>query len=187
MLQLANPIFLNVELSKLFIQEYPICSKQKNIVVPYPTTDSDMYSYSYFPNALQQFLTKILQKIPHISPEILQKHLIDYLTSEHKRSKLLFYQGGNHGSCVKVRQSLTSLTKGSTTKEYFIVKGDKKREEGFLSATFCPIPIGDSPSSKRMYDAIHVSTLSFSILFTVLLTVYYEYELVWMYPCLTLG
>lgn len=162
MLQLANPIFLNVELSKLFIQEYPICSTQKNIVVPYPTTDSDLYSYNYFPVALQQSLSQILQKTPHTNPETLQKHFIDYLTSKHQRSKLLFYQGGNHGSCVKVRQSLTSLTKGPTTKEYFIVKGDKKREEGFLSAIFCPIPIGDSPSSKRMYDAIHVSRLSFA-------------------------
>jgi len=29
------------------------------------------------------------------------------------------------------------------------------REHGFRASTFCPIPIGDSPSSKRMYDVLH--------------------------------
>ena len=29
------------------------------------------------------------------------------------------------------------------------------REKGFLSAIFCPIPVGDSPSSKRMYDSLN--------------------------------
>ncbi len=159
MLQLANPIFLNVELSKLFIQEYPICSTRKNLILPYPTTDPDLYTYYYFPNGLQQSLARTLQTDSSTSPEIVRKHFIDYLTNDHKRSKLIYYQGGNHGSCVKVRQSLTALTKATSTKNYFIVKGDKKREEGFLSATFCPIPIGDSPSSKRMYDAIHVSAI----------------------------
>lgn len=30
-----------------------------------------------------------------------------------------------------------------------------EREHGFRAATFCPIPVGDSPSSKRMYDVLH--------------------------------
>ena len=30
-----------------------------------------------------------------------------------------------------------------------------EREHGFLAATFCPIPVGDSPSSKRMYDVLN--------------------------------
>ena len=29
------------------------------------------------------------------------------------------------------------------------------REHGFRAATFCPIPVGDSPSSKRMYDVLN--------------------------------
>jgi hypothetical protein len=35
--------------------------------------------------------------------------------------------------------------------------GDKRREAGFQSAAFCPVPVGDSPSSKRMYDVMNVS------------------------------
>jgi hypothetical protein len=38
MIQLNPPIFLNVELSRSFILEYPVCGKEKNIVMPYPST-----------------------------------------------------------------------------------------------------------------------------------------------------
>lgn len=64
---------------------------------------------------------------------------------------------GNHGSCVFVRQALTDLSRDSSIA---IQRGPRKREEGFQSAIFCPIPIGDSPSSKRMYDVINVSLSS---------------------------
>lgn len=36
-----------------------------------------------------------------------------------------------------------------------IKSNQAEREHGFLAAIFCPIPIGDSPSSKRMYDVIN--------------------------------
>jgi len=45
----------------------------------------------------------------------------------------------------------------SHAKSIAIQRGPRKREEGFQSAVFCPIPIGDSPSSKRMYDVVNVS------------------------------
>lgn len=61
---------------------------------------------------------------------------------------------GNHGSCVFVRNALTEL---SRMKQIALQRGPRKREEGFQSAVFCPIPIGDSPSSKRMYDVMNVS------------------------------
>ena len=38
MIQLTTPIFLSLEYSTTFIEEYPICSVRKNIVMPYPTT-----------------------------------------------------------------------------------------------------------------------------------------------------
>ena len=53
-----------------------------------------------------------------------------------------------------VRDALTALSRDV---HYAIQRGPKKREEGFQSAVFCPIPIGDSPSSKRMYDVLNVS------------------------------
>jgi len=52
-----------------------------------------------------------------------------------------------------------------------------EREHGFLAATFCPIPIGDSPSSKRMYDV-----LNFGCIPVVL-----SDDLVWAYSIQTGG
>mmetsp|Transcript_28061 Transcript_28061/g.47194 ORF Transcript_28061/g.47194 Transcript_28061/m.47194 type:complete len:683 (+) Transcript_28061:66-2114(+) len=124
MLQLHPPLFLNVEYSKAFVEEYPVCAREKNIVMPYPTIDPDFYT-----------------------GKLLVKGYPDT-----KRDKLLFYLGGNHGSCVHVRQALTNVIRDP---KYAIQRGQRKREEGFQSAVFCPIPIGDSPSSKRMYDAMH--------------------------------
>ena len=46
--QLHPPIFLSVELSRSFLREYPVCGSQKNIVLPYPTVDSDFYSGALF-------------------------------------------------------------------------------------------------------------------------------------------
>lgn len=129
MLQLGNPIFFNVELGKRFVDEYPICSKNKIMILPYPSTDPNLYS----------------------------KRILDFKLMKTGRNKLYFYQGGYHGSCIFVRQALNTLM---TFKEFSSAKGDKKREIGFQTATFCPIPIGDSPSSKRMYDVLHVRLYS---------------------------
>jgi hypothetical protein len=126
MLQLSNPIFLNVELTRKFIEEYPFCSKNKIAVLPYPTTDPNLFS----------------------------KRIFDFKLMKTQRNRLYFYQGGYHGSCIFVRQALNSLM---ALKEFAAPKGDRKRELGFQSAHFCPITIGDSPSSKRMYDVLHVS------------------------------
>ena len=121
MIQLSSPIFFNVEYSRSFTEEYPICSRRKNIVLPYPSTDPDLYSGR---------LIRAAQRA--------------------RRTKLLFYQGGAHGSCMAVRNALGKLARNSE-----LAPATKKREIAFGQAVFCPIPIGDSPSSKRMYDVMH--------------------------------
>ena len=63
--------------------------------------------------------------------------------------------GGLHGSCEFIRSALGEImTYRSIAANHF--KNEKKRELGFLNARFCPIPVGDSPSSKRMYDVLQV-------------------------------
>ena len=62
--------------------------------------------------------------------------------------------GGYHGSCERVRASLNTLVQNNP--QLALQRGDRKREAGFQSAFFCPVPIGDSPSSKRMYDVMNV-------------------------------
>lgn len=80
MIQLNAPIFISVELSKTFIEEYPFCSTKKNIIMPYPLIDPDFYS------------TKLL------NPGL-------------RRDKLVFYLGGDHGSCVPVRNALNEISR----------------------------------------------------------------------------
>lgn len=127
MMHLHTPIFLCLEYSANFISEYPVCSSQKNIVVPYPTTDPELFSGK--------------------------------LTSAKvKREFLLYYAGGLHGDCVEVRKAMKVLMQNSTHLPGVIPpirSNQAEREHGFLAATFCPIPIGDSPSSKRMYDVLN--------------------------------
>ena len=123
MIQLNSPIFVNVEFSRAFVEEYPVCATEKNIVMPYPSTDPDMIS------------GRLMNEPVTIT-----------------RNKLLFYQGGNHGSCVDIRRGLDILMKDKTIAP---TAGAKKREMGFRQAVYCPIPVGDSPSSKRQYDVMN--------------------------------
>ncbi len=141
MSHLKPPIFLGVEYSLSFLAEYPVCAAQKNVMVPYPTTDPDLFSGKL-----------------HADPV--------------ERHSLLYYAGGMHGDCVGVRRALKQLMHNGTVlnnafKHEERTSSDplpivpryassmKEREHGFRAAVFCPIPIGDSPSSKRMYDVMH--------------------------------
>ena len=43
LVQLDAPIFLSLELSTMFAETYPECTR-KNMIVPYPNTDGNLYS-----------------------------------------------------------------------------------------------------------------------------------------------
>lgn len=131
MMHLSEPIFMALEYSASFLQEYPFCTARKNILMPYPSTDPDLYS--------SRLLDRSIEK-----------------------SALLFYWGGLHGDCVEVRTAMKQIMNNSSrVKEpnVVLVPPNKLtqtvRENGFRASKFCPIPIGDSPSSKRMYDVMH--------------------------------
>ena len=47
-MQLNAPVFLNVEFSRSFVEEYPVCATEKNVVMPYPTIDPDFYAGKLF-------------------------------------------------------------------------------------------------------------------------------------------
>lgn len=136
MMHLYPPIFLGLEYSKSFVDEYPVCSKQKNIMMPYPTTDPDLFNGKFFSsnNAAVAAATA-------------------------PRNYLLYYAGGLHGDCIEVRRAMQRLMQNSSRLSSQVVPrvpaGQAKREHGFLVSTFCPVPVGDSPSSKRMYDVLN--------------------------------
>lgn len=127
MTHLHSPVFLHLEYSKQFVAEYPACAVTKNIMLPYPTTDPDLFSGKLLP-------------------------------ADVPRTDLLYYAGGMHGECVEVRQALRHLLTNSSHLQHVVPKArsnQEEREMGFLQARYCPIPIGDSPSSKRMYDVLN--------------------------------
>ena len=62
LIHLLNPLFISLEYSKSFIFEYPICSKIKNIIVPYPSIDNDLFSGKYFhieKNEIENYYDKL--------------------------------------------------------------------------------------------------------------------------------
>lgn len=129
MMHLHAPIFLNLEYSIDFVREYPVCATRKNIVMPYPTTDPDLFN------------GKLLTGKGTV-----------------QRTALLYYAGGMHGDCIEVRRAMKFLMANSSRLSNVVpsVRSTQAdREHGFLAAVFCPIPIGDSPSSKRMYDVLN--------------------------------
>ena len=158
MIQLYPPIFVNVEFSRSFVIEYPVCATEKNIVVPYPTTDPDLLSGIFFEKNVKNDAKKLVTgtKSGDVGFRV--------------RDKLLFYQGGMHGSCEDIRRALVSIMRDPRGR-WAAQKGDRKREEGFLTARYCPIPVGDSPSSKRMYDVMHVSTVCHDVVVVVVVII----------------
>lgn len=110
MIQLEAPIFLNVEFSRSFVKEYPICASQKNIVMPYPSTDPEVLRGHGKPS------TK-LSVISHSSS--IANNLVP-----HEREKLIFYQGGRHGSCEEVRDALSTVM---LDKSIAVVRGSGRR------------------------------------------------------------
>ena len=176
MIQLYPPIFVNVEFSRSFVTEYPVCATEKNIVVPYPTTDPDLLSGMFFEKNMGNNAKKLGQGKNHRVMIGEEKGIVSNQVTTtnnkannegnkeghgevglyHARDKLLFYQGGMHGSCEDIRRALVAIMRDPRGR-WAAQKGDRKREEGFLTARYCPIPVGDSPSSKRMYDVMHVS------------------------------
>lgn len=146
MSHLHRPIFLNIEYSLSFIKEYPICSTQKNIVMPYPSIDPLVYNHPPGPS----------------------------------KNLLLFYRGGNHGECMSIRRALANIMKDislSHSSRYLSQILNLKHMIGYERAVFCPVPVGDSPSSKRMYDAMNWGCIP----------VVLSDDLVWAYSTLTGG
>lgn len=62
MIQLEAPVFLNVEFSRSFVKEYPICASEKNIVMPYPTTDPEVLrGRSHFFNSSTSLISSVMK------------------------------------------------------------------------------------------------------------------------------
>jgi hypothetical protein len=174
--QLHPPIFLNIEYSKSFVSEYPMCSQFKNIVMPYPSIDPAIIS-----GRVQRNKKHTTDLVP---PGLELEHSSNSSggPGRYNKSLLMFYRGGNHGECMVVRQALTRLMAtlvggGKGKSKDGGLNAATKHKTGYLNSVFCPVPVGDSPSSKRMYDAMHVGCIP----------VVLSDDLVWAYSSATGG
>jgi hypothetical protein len=195
MFHLYPPIFLNLEYSLQFSEEYPICTKEKNIVMPYPTIDyelfnGNLYSSSSSLSSLLSSPSKAISESLLLSQSSLSSLVSPYynISSSHQnhhhhhhhhhtyhthtnqshtdlththnenyslvinetRKYLLYYAGGLHGDCMEVRKAMKIIMKNCSLIHHHniipphVKSNQAERENGFISSTFCPIPIGKS-------------------------------------------
>jgi Exostosin family len=153
--QLWAPIVISVEVSKTFVDTYPKCTR-KNILVPYPNIDGRWYNGEWDRRAADL----LPQQAPQRQPTVISN-------GNNKRPLWLYYNAGNHGECRTLRQALEKdyvceqqEQQRDSKKNALIMQELSSRDRnesfpiGMRLATFCPCPGGDSPSAKRMFDAV---------------------------------
>jgi hypothetical protein len=164
--QLTPPIVISVELSRTFVDKYPNCAR-KNILMPYPNTDGKWFNGKYDRQAQKVYHDLPVQTSPAalVAEQELDRHPTLLSTKRnYPRPLAQFYRGGLHGSCLKLRQALQDdfqCTNSSATIQAQILQ--QPIAENYMltyrQATFCPCPGGDSPSAKRMFDALHAGCI----------------------------
>jgi len=147
--QLSPPIIISVELSTTFVQMYPHCAA-KNILLPYPVTDGNLFNGKLRKEAADMIQSKNLTSARTALPTEIDL----YQTNDQQARPIAqWYRAGVHGSCAPLRVAMRRDFK--CTPSYRIHKElGSTYPRGMHMATFCPCPTGDSASAKRMFDAV---------------------------------
>jgi hypothetical protein len=146
--QIASPIVLSVELSTSFVNDYPACAR-KNILLPYPNTDGRLFN-----GAFQKQARQIAHNIQR-NQSINKAALAVEQKAANGRPAGIYYAAGNHGTCPSVRRNLEREVQTCSSSFSIYHKEQSRRPvHGMWLSTFCPAPGGDSPSAKRMFDAV---------------------------------
>ena len=148
--QLTASIVISVELSRTFVETYPRCSRQKNLVVPYPNVDGRWYNGVWDEQAR---LVRHHQRADDTNEQS------SSLNNDRHRPFSVYYAAGNHGECRGLRRALHTNHQCENhhpfeSQEWHFHRTIGSFPVGMRRATFCPCPGGDSPSAKRMYDAV---------------------------------
>jgi hypothetical protein len=149
--QLHPPIVISVELSTTFVKMYPKCAA-KNILMPYPNTDGRWFNGKHHSEAVKAstaWNASLKVSIAALPEEQL-------LGQEPARPIAQFYGAGNHGTCKQLRQAMASDYSQCALSSKLFKQNVKISSYviGMNLASFCPCPGGDSPSAKRMFDAV---------------------------------
>ena len=153
--QLTPPIVISVELSATFVSMYPKCAA-KNILVPYPNTHGDWFNGVYAEQALRLLESVNVTVESSIAALPVDKQLSAAGNVEEARPVAQYYSAGNHGTCRKLRRAMQSDYTSCAASNQMLKETLKNppNSVGMRLTTFCPAPGGDSPSAKRMFDAL---------------------------------
>ena len=159
---LTPPIIVSVEVSTSFVNMYPKCSA-KNIVVPYPNSDGNWLNGNFDREAVEHW-GELLKAEAFLEAE---KEILSIASSSFKANQTVnlfqprpvaqYYSAGKHGTCSTLRKNMG--------KEYACTASSKAHagkipyHRGMRVSTFCPCPGGDSPSAKRMFDAVNAGCI----------------------------
>ncbi len=136
------PIIISQELSVTYVKMYPKCAA-KNIVMPYPNINGKWFQ-GYFENEAKASLPVLMAFDDQKTTATIDND---------SRPFLSHYNGGSHGQCANLRRGLIQNHKCS--KAYQASSRHKiARQVQMHLSTFCPCPAGDSPSARRMNDAV---------------------------------
>jgi Exostosin family len=152
--QLAPPIVLSVELSATFVSMYPKCTA-KNILLPYPNTNGDWFNGVYA-NQARNLSERTIVGV-HMSDAALPAEKLLYSAGgENARPVSQYYAAGNHGTCRILRRAMQAdyVNCAASNKVLKDTLQNPPNSVGMRLTTFCPAPGGDSPSAKRMFDAL---------------------------------
>lgn len=152
--QLTPPIIISVELSTTFVSMYPKCAA-KNILVPYPNTHGDWFNGAFAEQALK-LLESTKVAIESSTAALPAERLLSSEGNVDARPVTQYYSAGNHGTCRKLRRAMQSdyIKCAASDKMLKETLQNPNYSVGMRLTTFCPAPGGDSPSAKRMFDAL---------------------------------
>ncbi len=156
---LTPPIIVSIEVSTSFVSRYPKCSA-KNIVTPYPNPDGNWINGIFDDNG-EQIATSVLQHnaVLQLEADLLSANSAKQDIFHRARPVAQYYKAGMHGSCRDLRKNMKADYECTASSKAF--SGDLKMpyHYGMRVSTFCPCPGGDSPSAKRMFDAVNAGCI----------------------------
>jgi hypothetical protein len=158
---LTPPIIVSIEVSTTFVEMYPKCSA-KNIVVPYPNPDGNWFNGNFNKQAFESW-KEHLKHDGYLQAENSTLSISSLAESNKEidifqpRPMAQFYSAGGHGECAALRKHLKNDYQCTPSSKGF--GGKFPYHIGMRSATFCPCPGGDSPSAKRMFDAVNAGCI----------------------------
>lgn len=154
--QLSPAIVVSVELSTAFVTMYPKCAA-KNILVPYPNTHGDWFN-GVIASQARQLLEDAGMTTEHSNVALPSERTLAAQGKSDARPVAQYYAAGNHGTCTRLRKAMQADYKKCAA-SYVALNQNLplpagQNAFGMRLTTFCPSPGGDSPSAKRMFDAL---------------------------------